>query len=337
MESKIKKVGIVGCGKIFIRHYEAIQANDGYELVSICDTDEAVLQKRHSECGANTFINYKEMIDKKDINFVVIATPNSDHFEQAKYAIMNGCDVLIEKPATLDPKQITILKNLSNEYCQRVYAVLQVRLNSCIKNLKYLVDNKIVGNVTGFGLIQRWQRPLQYFDDWRGSPLIGGGTLHECGIHYLDILCHVLGKPEVLSSKQYTTKHKNSSIEDTVYATLDYGKFGGNIEISIAAEPSNIECSLTILTESGYIKLGGKAMNVVEDVQFLTEIKTKQIRSILERGNSVGTPNSYGSYSGSCPNHPNLYKNIDDFDLLKTLNVLELIDEIYAYCNIKYY
>ena len=34
------KVGIIGCGAIFQRHYESIQANDNFELVSICDVDE---------------------------------------------------------------------------------------------------------------------------------------------------------------------------------------------------------------------------------------------------------------------------------------------------------
>jgi UDP-N-acetyl-2-amino-2-deoxyglucuronate dehydrogenase len=334
---KSKKVGIIGCGKIFPRHLEAIQGNPDYELVGVCDVDKELVEKRHIETGAKAFVDYRQMIDSGEVNFVVVATPNSQHFEQAKYALMNRCDALIEKPATIDPMQIEMLKKIADECHQRVYAVLQVRLNSCIQSLKHLVDNKIIGEIRGVGLIQRWQRPLEYFSDWRGSPLVGGGTLHECGIHYLDILCYILGKPEVVASKKYNTKHKGTSIEDTVYATLDYGSFGGNVEISISAEPSNIECSLTILTDIGYIRLGGRAMNVVEKVDFLSEDKTRQVKKILEKNNSIGTPNSYGSYAGSCPNHPNLYKNIHNFDLLNTSDVLNLIDEIYANCGIKYY
>jgi len=332
-----KKVGIIGCGKIFPRHVEAINKNSNYDLVGICDIDVGLLQKRNKETNVATFTDYKKMINDCDVDFIVVATPNSQHFEQALYAIENGCDVLLEKPATLDPKQIDILSKKSSFYHQRVYTVLQVRLNSCIKNLKYLIDNKIIGNIRGFGLIQRWQRPQEYFDDWRGQPLIGGGTLHECGIHYLDILCYTLGKPIVVSAKKYNTKHKNVAIEDTLYSTLDFGNFGGNIEITISSEPSNLECSLSIMTDTGYIKLGGKAMNVVEQVSFLTEQKTQEVKAILEKDNFVGTPNSYGSYSGSCPNHPELYKNIEDFDLLETKNVLNLIDQIYNKCSVYYY
>ena len=147
-----------------------------------------------------------------------------------------------------DQENINILKKESKKQKQKIYSVLQVRLNSCIQNLKYLIDNNIIGNIRGISLTQRWQRPLNYFSDWRGDPLIGGGTLHECGIHYLDVLCYLFGKPSVMSSTKYNTKHKNTEIEDTIYSILDFGHFGGNIEISISCEPHNLECSLDILT-----------------------------------------------------------------------------------------
>tara|TARA_R110000796_G_C14552518_1_gene434017 strand:+ start:1264 stop:2271 length:1008 start_codon:yes stop_codon:yes gene_type:complete len=334
---KSKKVGIIGCGKIFPRHLKAIQGNPDYQLVGVCDVHKELVEKRHIETGAKAFVDYRQMIDSGEVNFVVVATPNSQHFEQAKYALMNQCDALIEKPATINPMQIEILKNIADECHQRVYAVLQVRLNSCIQNLKYLLDNALIGEIRGFGLIQRWQRPSEYFDDWRGHPKVGGGTLHECGIHYLDILCYLLGKPNVLSAKKYNTKHKKTEIEDTVYAMLDYDNFGGNVEVTISSEPRNLECSLSILTDLGFIKIGGKAMNAFEEVTFLDKNLESKVKSIISRDNFVGTPNSYGSYAGSCPNHPELYKNIKNFHLIETKNVLQLIDEIYKNCNVQYY
>ena len=57
----------------------------------------------------------------------------------------------------------------------------------------------------------------------------------------------------------------------------------------------------------------------------------------LEKKYYISTePNSYGSYQGSCPNHPYVYKNLDGFKLNETLNVIGLIDEIYSKSNIKY-
>jgi len=331
----LNKVGIIGCGKIFPRHIEAINENDDYELISICDIDVKSLRVAEDLVSVPSFSDYKEMIDRCDLNFIVIATPNYQHCEQAIYCLQNGCDVLIEKPATLDPLDLNTIMLEADRNSQKAYCVLQVRLNSCIQNLKKIIDDGTIGAIRGVSLIQRWQRPKEYFDDWRGEPLEGGGILHECGIHYLDILCYLLGRPNVVSSKRYNTKHK-TTIEDTIYSIIDYGSFGGNIEVNISSEPSNLECSLSILTDSGFIKLGGKAMNVIEEVSFLNPELTLDIKNNLENDNTVGTPNSYGSYSGSCPNHPSLYRKIQNFPLQETKNVLYLIEQIYAHCGTNY-
>lgn len=332
MENKVYNVGIVGCGKIFPRHIEAINQNDNFNLIAVCDIDE----DKTSQHSAG-YTDFRSMLDNEDINFAVIATPNGQHFEQAKYFLERQCDVLLEKPATLDPKQVFALLKIAENNSTKAYAVLQVRLNSCIQNLKKLIDNGALGDIRGVSLIQRWQRPEEYFSDWRGDPLVGGGLLHECGIHYLDILCYLLGKPSVISAKKYNTKHLNTEIEDTLYSLLDFGSYGGSVEINISSEPRNLECSLSIMTSRGYIELGGKAMNSVERISFLTEAESIKISDHLLANNIVGSPNSYGSYSGSCPNHPNLYKKINMFGLQESSDVLYLIDEIYDHCNIRYY
>ena len=331
------RVGIIGCGKIFPRHIEAINKNKDYHLNSICDTNRQTLDNTVVGEQVKRYQNYKDMIDAGDINFVVVATPNALHFEHCLYAIKNKCDVLVEKPAVLDPLKLSILEYTAKQYSQKIYAVLQVRLNSTVKTLKYLIDNKIIGEVRGFSLVQRWQRPREYFDDWRGVPALGGGVLHECGIHYLDILCYLLGKPNVLYAKTYNTKHKDVEVEDTVYASLDFGNFGGTMEVTIACEPHNLECSLSLLTDLGYIKLGGKAMNIVEDMRFGSKQKNLEVKNIINSNSDVGVPNSYGSYAGSCPNHPSLYENMKNFTLQETKNVLHCISEIYDHCGIRDY
>jgi len=329
------RVGIIGCGKIFPRHIEAIEQNEEYLLMSLCDTNEFLLKTLHHQTDVKVFIDYREMLSTMDLDLVVIATPNHQHYEQAIYCLQNGTDVLIEKPVTLNPELISDIIATAENNGQKAYCVLQVRLNSCIQNLKKLIDSQQIGNIRSISLVQRWQRPKEYFDDWRGEPLKGGGILHECGIHYLDILCYLFGRPNVVASKKYNTKH-DSEIEDTIYSIIDYGSFGGSIEVNISSEPSNLECSLSISTDSGFIKLGGKAMNVIERVEFLSDNKTEEIRGLMESENIIGSPNSYGTYSGSCPNHPSLYKKMKDFSLQETENVLYLIHEIYQECGLNY-
>tara|TARA_R110000824_G_scaffold246575_2_gene435742 strand:- start:4 stop:1005 length:1002 start_codon:yes stop_codon:yes gene_type:complete len=333
----MKNVGIIGCGAIMSRHANAVIECDGYKLMALCDVQEYILKnscKRYDTIG---YINYKKMIQNKKINFISIATPNSQHTEQAIYALENGCDVLIEKPVSLNPKDIETIKKIANKNGQYAYCVLQVRENPSVKLVKEVLERGLLGTIRGVNLIQRWQRPVDYFTGWRGIPEIGGGTLYECGIHYLDIMGYLFGYPSVLSSSAYKIKHQYCDIEDTIYCLFDFGNYGGTMEITIAAEPHNLECSLSILGSNGYLKIGGKAMNIVESANFLSNGCKLEYESLLKTKIIPNTPNSYGSYAGSCPNHPDLYKNIKNFNISEAKGSLMLIDEIYKKSSIKYY
>jgi len=333
MSNKHYNVGIIGCGAILVRHIEAINKNDNFSLVSLCDIDK---EKYPSDLLSREkfYVDYKNMIAEENINFVVIATPNNLHYEQSIYALQNGCDILVEKPATLNSNLIQKIQQTADKYNQKAYCVLQVRLNPSVQLIKGLLDTGKLGKIRGINLTQRWQRPLSYFNGWRGNPKEGGGILHECGIHYLDILCYLFGEPKVCYSKYYNTKHKNSPIEDTIYSIVDYGSYGGTIEVTISSEPKNIECSITILTDKGHVEIGGKALNKIEKFSFLEKHLNliKENTLLLESRN----PNAYVGYEGSCPNHPDLYRNLEKFDIKQTKKVINTINKIYEMAQLSY-
>lgn len=331
------KVGIIGCGGIFPRHIEAIESNLEYELVSICDIQESLVKSLGKRYNVPYYVDYKNMIHNEELNFIVIATPNSLHKEQSIFCLQNKCDVLIEKPVSFNEIDVKEIYQHSILNDQKAYCVLQVRLNPTVALTQEILKNNLLGNIRGFSFTQRWQRPLEYFSGWRGEPEVGGGILYETGIHYLDILQLFIGEPNgVVATKTYTTKHKEGIIEDTVYSILDYGDFGGTIESTISSEPHNIESSITLMGSNGYIKIGGKALNIIESANFLSHGATVQYESLLKKYQYSKDPNSYGSYQGSCPNHPEVYKNLERFNLLETINVIKLIENIYLKTNIKY-
>lgn len=332
----IKKVLIIGCGAIFIRHLEAIQKNNNFKLVAICDIQKEIVDTLSKKLKVSGYTDYKTAILESQADFCVLATPNSLHYEQAIYCLQNKCDILIEKPVDFSSKKIKKIILESEKYKQNAYCVLQVRLNPTIEIVKKCLEKKLLGDIRSVNLVQRWQRPYEYFSGWRAEPEIGGGTLYEVGIHYLDILQKLFGVPEIHATKVYKNKHKNAKIEDTIYSIFNFGNFGGNCEITIAAEPQNLECSLQILGSNGYLKVGGKAMNIIESYNFLSNGAKNKFENILENSKLSIEPNSYGSYQGSCPNHPGVYKNLENFSLKETLNVIKLIENIYEKGGINY-
>lgn len=330
------RVAIVGCGAILPRHLESIEANDNFELVSVCDIQTDLVQNLGKKLKVKHFTNYKELVDSKIANFITISTPNSLHVDQAIYALENGCDVLVEKPVSFTEEEVKEIIKVANKNGRKAYCVLQVRLNPTVSLLQEVLDLNLLGKIRTVSFVQRWQRPLEYFTGWRSIPNVGGGTLYEVGIHYLDVLQKLFGKPKVHSSKVYSNKHKDVDIEDTIYSIFDFGDFGGTCEVTIAAEPQNLECSLSIIGANGYIKLGGKALNIVESANFLSHGCQSDFEKIKKKYKIATEPNNYGSYQGSCPNHPYVYQNLNLFEMSETLNVISLIDEIYSKSNVKY-
>ena len=73
------------------------------DVAAICDVDRQVAEKAKEESGgkANLYEDYRKLLDRKDIDIVVIATPDHWHTAQAIAACQAGKDVFCEKPLTL--------------------------------------------------------------------------------------------------------------------------------------------------------------------------------------------------------------------------------------------
>lgn len=327
-------VGVIGCGAIFPRHLESINLNkDSFTLQCVCDIDQGVVKNYSKKLNVPYYVDYKLMIREQTPNFVSILTPNSLHVEMAIFALQNGCDVLVEKPICFTVEQLDELEKVQQQTGQNVYCVYQVRYNDSVMLAKKIIDEKLLGNIRSVSLIQRWQRPTSYYTGWRGVQELGGGVLYECGIHYIDIMQYLLGAVVIHSAKSYNVKHTYNNIEDTVYSLLDFGKFGGTLEVTIASEPMNLECSLSVQGSNGFLKLGGKAMNIIESAQFLSYGAKKKFDFLAEEQEIESSiPNSYGNYEGSCPNHPKLYSEIVEgrgIYVSEARKSIKIIEDIY--------
>lgn len=337
------RVGIIGCGAILPRHIEAIQSNsDHFEIVAVCDIKKERVNKASKEHNVPGFTDYKEMLEKMKgkMNLVTVATPNSLHYPMAIDSLNSGFDVLIEKPIDFKKKQIFKIHVLAEQLGQKAYAVLQVRYNPTVSMLKEALDNNLIGDIRSVSFIQRWQRPFSYFEGWRGQNEVGGGTLYECAIHYLDVIYTLFDVPTVLSSSTFSTKHMHVDIEDTIYAIVQYPNGApGSIEVTISSEPQNLECSLSILGSTGFIKIGGKALDQVDQALFEDTSSEKKWKKLVDKYGESIVPNSYGTHVGSCPNHPTIYSEIAagrGISVEEAIHSIRFIQDIYSADGVEY-
>ena len=332
------RVGIIGCGHILVRHLESIKANPNeFELVALCDINPETLKKAVLENGnVEGFTDYKDMFKemKGKMDFVTIATPNHLHYPMAMEALNEGYDILIEKPIAFESSRVREIQDEADKLGREAFCVLQVRYNPTVKMMERVLEERLLGDIRSVCFIQRWQRPIGYFKDWRGSITEGGRSLYEYGIHYLDIIQKLFGVPEIRSTDTFNLKHKDIEFEDTSYSIVKFSNgASGSIEVNVAVEPSNLECSIAIMGSKGYLKISGNALDKVERASFENEEMQKKWEEIESTSGESLTPNSYGTHVGSCPNHPTLYEEIAKgrgFKVSEAMNSIQFIYDIYS-------
>ena len=96
------RIGAIGCGGRMHALLSAADQVGGCRLVAGCDVYEPrrdEIRARTNET-ASTHLDYKELLDKPDVDAVIIASPNHWHVRMASDAIAAGKDVYLEKPVT---------------------------------------------------------------------------------------------------------------------------------------------------------------------------------------------------------------------------------------------
>ena len=110
----MKKTGLIGLGAISGNILYGIQFSKVLKLVSFADIDKTAKERVESH-NCSFFTDYIEMIKKEKLDYVIIATPPTTHYEIIKNCLNAGVNVIVEKPAVLDLKQWDEVVELAKE------------------------------------------------------------------------------------------------------------------------------------------------------------------------------------------------------------------------------
>jgi predicted dehydrogenase len=96
-------IGVIGCGGMANAHMEALlkmKQSDNIDITAVCDIYTKRLDLAKKLTKAQAFKNYQEILSKKDIDYVLIATPEHWHYQMTLDAIEAGKHIYVEKPMT---------------------------------------------------------------------------------------------------------------------------------------------------------------------------------------------------------------------------------------------
>ena len=341
-ENDTVKYAVVGCGHIGKRHAEMILRNDESELVAMCDI------KPREELNLDAYdVPFFDSIDallESDLDFDVvnICTPNGLHAAQSIKALDNRRHVVCEKPMGLskDNCEQVIFKAL--QMSRHVFCVMQNRYSPPSAWLKEVIDRGLLGKIHMVQVNCYWNRDDRYYkkSGWKGTADLDGGTLFTQFSHFIDIMYWLFGDIKNITGRFEDFNHaQTTDFEDSGLVNFDFINGGmGCLNYSTAVWGANLESSMTIIGETGSIKVGGQYMNEVEHCN----IEGYEMPELDE----ASPANDYGPYKGSAANHHFIIQNVVDTlkgrttattNALEGLKVVEIIERIYKRRNTEAY
>ncbi|MEK7239712.1 MAG: Gfo/Idh/MocA family oxidoreductase [Gemmatimonadota bacterium] len=272
MSEREFRIALVGCGRIARNHFEAIARIDGLSLSAVCDEVEDRAREAGEQNGVPWFTSYDEMLKKAECDAVTIATPSGLHPAHGIRAAQAGKHVIAEKPMAISLASADALVKACDGAGVQLFVVKQNRLNPAIQLVRRAIDRGRFGRIYMANATVRWARPQEYYDQapWRGTWEFDGGAFMNQASHYVDLIQWLVGPVESVMAKTATLARRIEA-EDSGAAVLKFRNGAlGVIEVTMLTYPRNLEGSITLIGETGTVKIGGTAVNKVEHWQFAT-------------------------------------------------------------------
>jgi len=272
------RIGLLGCGRISKNHIDSIKvlhSENRATLVAACDIfkDRAEAAAVSWGPGCVPYTDYAEMLTKENIDLVSICTPSGLHPEHVVQAARAGKHALSEKPAGIKVADVDRAIQACDEAGVKYFVVKQNRFNRTVQMLKIALDAGRFGRIYMIASNVFWTRPQDYYDmaPWRGTWALDGGCLSNQASHYVDLVQWMGGAVESVQAFSATLARRIEA-EDTIVVNLRF-KSGalGSINVTNLIYPKNLEGSITVLGEKGTVRIGGVALNKIEQWQFDTQ------------------------------------------------------------------
>ena len=266
------RIVIVGCGRVAM-HYRSILDDPKFadlQVTGVCDVDPRKRLEFATHFQSFESADLGECIANGNPDLVIVATPSGMHVEHTKIALNAGRHVLVEKPAAMTPVDIRRLDQHARAKGLMYGVAFQNRFNPAVRLLKSAVDDLRFGIVTSLSVRLRWSRDQSYYSDgWHGTWAMDGGVINQQAIHHVDVLQWLFGPIREVSAT-IGNRLNYLEAEDTLVALFITSSGAlGTIEATTAARPRDYEASLTVTAEGGVARVGGIALNRIEEFNFL--------------------------------------------------------------------
>ncbi len=297
------QLGFIGYGLIGAQHVHAFKAQPDCDLAAMCDVYQPRLDEGVAACGsgAKAYRDFRRLLEDKDIQAIVVSTPDHWHALLTILACAAGKDVYVEKPMTLFVREGRWMVTAARKYNRVVQVGMQQRSGPSYQKARDLLKAGHIGPIMsarmgayrnvmpGFGSPPDGPPPSDLdYEMWLGPAPersynphralyhfrwfwdYSGGQMTNLGAHDLDIVQWVTGARAPLavscSGGRFALKD-NGETPDTQDAVFEYPGFTAEWSLREASAGRRAGLGLEFFGTKGSMTVARSGFQVFPDMQ----------------------------------------------------------------------
>ena len=224
MPQDVTRIGLIGVGAIAqVNHLPALARMKDVEIFAVCDDDPEkarVVAERFKVPHA--FSDYEKLLRLKEVDAVIISTPNHLHAPMTLAALDYGKHVLCEKPPARNASEAQMMADAAKRSGKTLMYAMNNRFRAEAQILRRFIERRELGDIfyakTGWLRYRTERGGPEWYTNKRSA---GGGVLMDLGVQMLDLSIWLLGNPQVASvtATKYV-RDPRQDVEDTLAAML---------------------------------------------------------------------------------------------------------------------
>ncbi|MBC7557642.1 MAG: Gfo/Idh/MocA family oxidoreductase, partial [Chryseobacterium sp.] len=203
---QVLKVGLCAfgmSGKVF--HAPFIKEHPGFVLSAIVERNREESKEKYAD--ATIYRSVGEMLQKAEIDLVVVNSPIQTHFDYVKMALEAGKNVIVEKPFTIDVAEAEELVNLAKEKNCFLSVYQNRRFDRDYLQIKKILNGAKLGTIKEAEIsFDRFRTEAGGKGHKENPQLPGSGAVHDLGAHLIDQATQLFGFPEKLFADVFSMK-----------------------------------------------------------------------------------------------------------------------------------
>ncbi|MBR4756847.1 MAG: Gfo/Idh/MocA family oxidoreductase [Bacteroidales bacterium] len=299
-------VGLIGCRSMGWSDLNDALLCPGVRCVALCDVDQTVLVKRAFELEKRTRVkpdlygDYRKLLERKDLDAVIVGTPDHWHCLQMVDACAAGKDVYVEKPIANSIGECDLMVAAAKKYGRVVQVGQQQRSAKLWNGMKEYIDSGKLGRIAKVNVWanfayasipnpvpdqdppedvdfdfwlgpapKRTFNPKRFHGLWRMFWDYGGGLITDWGVHLLDMALwgmNVKGMPNrvMASGGNHQDPDNYAETFDTMSVVYDFDDFIINWDnVTVETGPYNKNYGVEFVGENGSLVANRESWEVM--------------------------------------------------------------------------